>query len=92
MKAACQTTNRGNLALQNETWTIPIDLARKVLTEMKNDGELGAGKYWENHFAKPLRRAIRVKQETVRVHTALFSTSELSNRIYAAGGEIEFNG
>ena len=74
----------GNTALQTEIWTLALAEAKAVT------GLLGCpkGSYWETTLAKPTRRATRQHAATVRVYTAGFSTSELSNALFAAGATI----
>lgn len=74
------TQHPGNLAIQTEVWTLPLAEAKAALTYL----DTRKGGYWERVVLKPYRRTVRTKAETVRVYTAGFSTSELSNALYNA--------
>lgn len=65
----------GNLALEEDVWTLSIAEAKAAATHLN----VSRGTYWESVLLKPTRRAVRAKQATVRVYTAGFSTGELSN-------------
>jgi hypothetical protein len=75
----------GNTALQTEAWTLSLAEAAAVLPLL----DVRKGTYWEASLLKPLRRAKRAKASAVRVYTAGFSTSELSNVLYASGATIQ---
>jgi hypothetical protein len=82
--ATYTTSYPGNLALQQEVWTLTLAEAQAVLPAL----DTRPGSYWETVVAKPTRRAKRAKLETVRVYTAGFSTGEFSNALHATGSRI----
>lgn len=79
--ATYTTQNPGNLAIQTEVWTLSIEEAKAVQGFL----DTRKGGYWENHLVKPYRRAKRAKADVVKVYTAGFSSSALSNALFAAG-------
>ena len=81
MQATIRTSNRGNTALQSETFTLPIQLAEKAIKFL----DTRPGCYWES-AAKAVRRAKRAKETTVKLYTAGFGSCDLANAIYQAGG------
>lgn len=87
MEAIVTTSNRGNLALQSETWKIPTIAAKAVIEEL-GKSRSGSGTYWETVLVKPTRKATRSKSDFVTVFTAGFSTSELSNCLREIGCKI----
>lgn len=89
MKATFKTLHAGNIALQEEVFQIPLDAAKMAVKYMKNNGEIGPGKYWNEKIAKPTRRAIIAKQEFVTVYVAGFSTGELANVLHCVGCDTE---
>lgn len=74
-----------NTALQTEAWTLTLDEAKTLTTQLP----CPKGSYWEQTVARPYRRAKRQHASTVTVFTAGFSSGELSNALYAAGCTIE---
>lgn len=82
--ATFTTQNRGNLAIETHIWEIPVAEARAAQRHL----DMSKGGYWENNLAKPCRRAVRAKSETVKVYTAGFSTSRLSNALFNAGCKV----
>lgn len=81
MTATVRTSNRGNAALQSETFTIPYDLAAAAVKFL----DTRPGCYWES-AAKAVRRAKRAGETTVKLYTAGFGTSDLAGAIAQAGG------
>lgn len=81
MTATIKTSNRGNIALQSETFTLPIELATKVVKVL----DCRPGCYWES-AAKAVRRAKRANETTVKLYTAGFGSSELASAIAQVGG------
>lgn len=88
MIATYQTSHPGNLAIQREIFDIPVEAARKAIHHL----DAGIGQYWHTVLVKPLRRAVRAKQGTVRVYTAGFGSSELSNVLALVGCEVVCDG
>lgn len=82
--ATYTTSYPGNMALQQEVWTLTVAEAKAVLPLL----DTHKGSYWESVVLKPLRRAVRAKAATVKVYTAGFSSGELSNRLYASGAYV----
>lgn len=80
------TANRGNLALEMQTFKIPVGIALQAAKEM----EVKPGSYWETALLKPARRAKRAKAEFVSVYTAGFGASELSNRLFNMGYKVDW--
>ena len=74
----------GNTALQQEVWNIPLHEAKAALALLQPS----KGSYWESNLLKPYRRAVRAKQEHVRVYTAGFSSSELSNVLFNVDAKV----
>lgn len=66
------TANKGNLAIELDTFKVPVSVAKELLTEL----DVRPGAYWDSHLRKPLNRAKRKKQEYVLVQTAGFGTNE----------------
>lgn len=89
MKATFRVLNEGNLAIQEEAFTVPTSAAKFVISEMKKRGAINPGSYWLRVFATPARRAIRAKSDTVKIYTAGFSTCELANWLRGSGCEVE---
>lgn len=89
MNATFKTSHPGNLAIETQVWTIPTEIAKKVVASMKADGMLTPGAYWTDVIAKPTRKAVRAKVDAVKVYTGGFSTGNLSNYIFACGFEVE---
>ena len=75
------TQNPGNTAIQTEVWTLTTDEAKAAQAFLNTE----KGSYWDNNLVKPWRRARRAKAETVKIYTAGFSTSGLSNALFNAG-------
>jgi hypothetical protein len=82
--ATYTTTYPGNLALQTEVWTLTLDEAKSVQTQLN----CHRGGYWDTNLVKPTRRAQRAKAATVRIYTAGFTSGEFSNALYASGSTI----
>ena len=81
LTATVTTANRGNLAIQSETFTIPVELAAAAVKFL----DTRPGCYWES-AAKAVRRAKRAGESVVKLYTAGFGSGELANAIGAAGG------
>ena len=81
MTATVKTSNRGNMALQSETFTIPLALAAAAVKFL----DTRPGCYWES-AAKAVRRAKRAGESVVKLYTAGFGTSALAGAIAQAGG------
>lgn len=81
LTATIRTSHRGNLALQSETFRLPLSLAIDTIRHL----DTRTGCYWES-ARKAVMRAKREKAETVVLYTAGFGTSELAGAIQAAGG------
>lgn len=78
----------GNIAIQQEVWTMTLAEARAAATLLTTH----VGSYWHENLVKPTNRAKRQKQATVRVYTAGFSTSELSNALFNCDMPVEQQG
>jgi len=65
----------GNLAIETHVWTLSLDEAKSAISHL----DCRPGTYWNEHLAKPYRRARRAKADHVRVYTGGFSTADLSN-------------
>jgi hypothetical protein len=83
MQATVKTFHRGNLALQSETFTLPLALAVEVVKVL----DTRPGTYWESAL-KATRRAKRAKESVVKLHTAGFGSSDLHGAIAQAGGTV----
>jgi hypothetical protein len=83
--ATYRTSHPGNLAIQQEIWTLTPYEAVQALTFLRAP----RGSYWDSNLVKPLRRAKRAKAESFTVYTAGFSTGELSSALYAGGVKID---
>ena len=88
--ATVYTSHRGNLAIEQDNWKLPVDEAKKLLTWMKAEG-IGArkGGTWDHFVVKPIRSAIRRTQEQVRLYTAGFVSGEFSNFLHNAGIPVQ---
>lgn len=81
LTATVRTSNRGNLAIQSETFTIPLALAAAAVKFL----DTRPGCYW-NSAPKAIRRAKRAGEAVVKLYTAGFGSGELANAIAQAGG------
>jgi hypothetical protein len=81
LTATVTTANRGNLAIQSETFTIPLELAAAAVKFL----DTRPGCYWES-AAKAVRRAKRAGEATVKLYTAGFGSGQLAGAIGQAGG------
>lgn len=86
MQAQIQILNKGNTAIQEEKWQIPLVVAQSVLKANKNNEEFKTGGYW-HPFAKNVRRCARQKSEVVITYTAGFSSSELARFLDDIGAD-----
>lgn len=86
MTATATISYKGNLALETYTFTIPLAAAFKAVELV------GAkpGSYWESNLLKPARRAKRAKADVVKVYTAGFGASELSNVLFNVGCQVDY--
>ena len=76
--ATYTTQYPGNLALQQEVWTLSLAEAQQTMALL----DCHPGSYWEATLLKPTRRAKRQHSPTVTVYTAGFSSGELSNVLF----------
>jgi hypothetical protein len=74
-------THAGNMAMQQEAFVLPIDVAKDVAAKL----DCRVGQYWNTHLLKPLRRAIRAKSAVVIIYAAGFSTSDIFDSLAALG-------
>lgn len=81
LTATVTTYNRGNTALQSETFSIPYALAAAAVKFL----DTRPGAYWES-ARKAVSRAKRAGAAVVSLYTAGFGTSELAGAIAQAGG------
>lgn len=88
MPAVYVRYHAGNAAIQQDVWTIPMDIAKMLMEVL----DVRPGTYWESNFAKPYRKAVRAKAVTLKVYTAGFSTSDFHNALSEVGCAIEFAG
>lgn len=82
--ATVHTTYPGNLALQQEVWTLSLAEAKMLVEAL----DTHTGSYWHMTLAKPTRCAVRAHAATVTIYTAGFTSGEFSNALYATGGCI----
>lgn len=92
MKATYVIYGQGNLAVQQEKWTVPMGVAKSLMAHMKKEGLVKPGTYWEDNFARPYRRAVRGKKTEVTVYTAGFSTCNFAGLLGQVGCGTEFAG
>ena len=83
--ATVTTSHPGNMALQQEVWTLTLAEGKHVLATALAAPK---GSYWETTLLKPWRRATRAWNKTFTVYTAGFSTGELANALRAAGETV----
>ena len=82
--ATYTTQNPGNLAIQQEVWTLSIPEAKAAMKLL----DCHQGTYWGRTLATPCRRAVRAKADYVRVYTGGFLTGELAN-VLAINTEVK---
>lgn len=71
-------TYAGNLAIEQDTFTLPNAVAKALRTYLK------ANDLYAYEYTRINRHVLRAKGGDVTLYSAGFGTSELSNQIYAA--------
>ena len=82
--ATVTTSYPGNLALQQDIWTLTPAEALAAITALAPR----LGDYWYTNLTQPYRRAQRTHAATVRIYTAGFSSGEFSNVLASTGASI----
>jgi hypothetical protein len=88
MQATYKIAHRGNLAIQTEVVDVPVQAAKAAFKVL----DVTPGSYWHSNLAKPTRRAVREKRDTVRIYSAGFSTGTLANALAQVGCEMIYMG
>lgn len=89
LSASFVVLSPGNLAIQTEAWTVPVEAAKAVRAVAKRMGRLTPGGYWAAHLGRPVNVAVRTGAEVVKLYTAGFTTPELCAMFREAGVTVE---
>lgn len=90
LKATYKTLNKGNLAIEQDVWTIETEQAKKFLQYLKKEHSFTSGS-WENfNIIKPIRSAIRSKKNEVKIYSSGFSTTSVYNLLENSGFIITY--
>lgn len=85
LTATCQTSFRGNIAIQREAFTLSIAAAKAVAEVL----DCRPGTYWYDNLVRPTRSAVRRHESVVKVYVGGFTTGKLWQALRSVGCEIE---